>query len=77
MEKLFAKIKKKSTILFVVDSTDIFGTLNLELLKYCFLNRLKVILILNKFDVLNENYTQLNLIKHIIKKKLQNDKSIN
>ncbi|KRX03978.1 P-loop containing nucleoside triphosphate hydrolase [Pseudocohnilembus persalinus] len=77
LEKLFAKIKKKSTILFVVDSTDIFGTLNLELLKYCFLNRLKVILILNKFDVLNENYTQLNLIKHIIKKKLQNDKSIN
>ena len=48
----FSKVKKNSTILLVVDASDLMGTLNLGILEEAFSRNHKAIIIINKVDTL-------------------------
>lgn len=45
---MFEKIKRKSTCFLVLDASDLFGTLNLDIIEHCFVNKIKVTIIINK-----------------------------
>ncbi|KAL4451087.1 hypothetical protein ABPG74_021409 [Tetrahymena malaccensis] len=68
LKKAFKQVKHNSTIIFVVDATDLFATLNTSIVDYAFAQNHKIILAVNKIDALPPNNVQFNLLKSVVKK---------
>jgi len=52
LRSCFSKVKRNSTVLLVVDASDLMGTLNLGILEEAFSRNHKAIIIINKVDTL-------------------------
>ncbi|EAR80784.1 hypothetical protein TTHERM_02398090 (macronuclear) [Tetrahymena thermophila SB210] len=68
LKKAFKLVKRNSTIIFVVDATDLFATLNTSIVDYAFAQNHKIILAVNKIDALPPNNVQFNQLKSVVKK---------
>jgi len=49
-------LKNRSTLIYCVDVTNLYGTFHTEIFNFCVQKNLKLILIINKLDALPEGY---------------------
>ena len=49
----FRKVKSRSTVIFVVDACEIYSTFQAQIIDHCIANQLKLVIVINKIDVLD------------------------